>query len=258
MPTTVYSTVKPFSSNIVFSPVDYRFTNTADAGINVQVLTNGVPAICTGTCGYTFNGYTEITALSYSGTTLSFALSDPLLEAFTAADVTVSVGGKVCSGVAGAIGALTCTMEANTDGTPILVAGLVTPLIVVSQYGIAGLANGVSPLDIPLGCNSLSVTSGGNNGGYLISLTGTGFPLDKKLMEIKVCNNSATINTISNINVAFFVPACSVVGVQNVEVTVGVDTCSNVTFTYNDGSSTAPTISQLSPASANHGVKGVI
>ena len=149
-------------------------------------------------------------------------------------------------------------MEANTDGTPILVAGLVTPLIVVSQYGIAGLANGVSPLDIPLGCNSLSVTSGGNNGGYLISLTGTGFPLDKKMMEIKVCNNSATINTISNINVAFFVPACSVVGAQNVEVTVGADTCSNVAFTYSDGSSTAPTISQLSPASANHGVKGVI
>ena len=93
------------------------------------MLTNDIPAVCTGSCGYIFNGYTEITALSYSGTTLSFTLNDPLLEAFTASDVSVSVGGKICSGVAGAISSLTCTMEANSDGTALLVAGLVTPLI---------------------------------------------------------------------------------------------------------------------------------
>ena len=79
----------------------------------------------------------------------------------------------------------------------------------MSKYGgIVGLANGISPLSISLGCTSLSVTSGGNNGGYLVSLTGTGFPLDKKLIDIQMCNNSATVNAVNNIQVDFFVPTC--------------------------------------------------
>ena len=48
---------------------------------------------------------------------------------FTAVDLSVNIGGKICSGVAGSISALTCTMEANSDGTALLVAGLVTPLV---------------------------------------------------------------------------------------------------------------------------------
>ena len=93
------------------------------------MVTNGVPAVCTGSCGFTFNIYSEITALSYSGTTLSFAMNDPLLKNFTAVDLSVKIGGKICSGVAGPISDLTCTMEANSDGTALLVTGLVTPLV---------------------------------------------------------------------------------------------------------------------------------
>ena len=199
-----------------------------------------------------------MTSLSYSGTTLSFALSDPTPTGFTSTDVSVSVGGKVCSSVSGAISALTCTLDTNTDGTPILVAGDVTPLISVGSYGIAGLASGVNPLSVPLTCSSLSVSTGGNNGGYLISMSGHGFPLNKDKISIKMCNNSATIKTINNIEVSFFVPSCGNVGNESVEVTVGSNTCSSLVFAYTDGSSTAPTISQLNPTSANHGVKGTI
>ena len=52
-----------------------------------------------------------------------------------------------------------------------------TPVVSVGNYGIAGLATGVNPLSVPLVCSSLSVTTGGNNGGYLISMSGHGFPL---------------------------------------------------------------------------------
>jgi hypothetical protein len=68
-------------------------------------------------------------------------------------------------------------MATNTDSSPILVAGSVTPLVYINQYGIAGLKSTVSPLNIPMVANSLSVTTGGNNGGYVISLSGHGFPL---------------------------------------------------------------------------------
>lgn len=193
-PTLTTSTRRNYSPNIVFDPIDYRFLNTVSAGINVQVKTNGVPAVCTGTCLYTFNTYTEITALSYSGTTLSLALSDPTSANFVINTITVTVGGQPCTVNGGStLASLTCTMAANTNGSPILVAGSVTPVVAVGAYGIAGLATGVSPLSVSLVTSSLSVSTGGNNGGYLITLNGVGFPLDKSKMTITICGNRGTI-----------------------------------------------------------------
>ena len=105
-------------------------------------------------------------------------MSDPATVGITSAGLTVSVDGLACVNVAGNINALTCAMSTNSDGSATLVAGDVTPLVYLNQYGIAGLATGVNPLSIPLNTDSLSSTSGGNNGGYLITLTGSGFPLD--------------------------------------------------------------------------------
>lgn len=103
-------------------------------------------------------------------------------------------------------------MTANTNGSPILVAGSVTPVVAVGSYGIAGLATGVSPLSVSLVTSSLSLSTGGNNGGYLITLNGAGFPLDKSKMTITICGNRGTIKSISNIKADFFVPACNNIG----------------------------------------------
>ena len=53
-PTISYSKRRSYSSSVAFDPVDYRFLNTKDTGVNVLVKTNGIPAICNGTCSYTF------------------------------------------------------------------------------------------------------------------------------------------------------------------------------------------------------------
>jgi hypothetical protein len=82
----------------------------------------------------------------------------------------------------------------------------------VEEYGIAGLGNGVSPLTVNLVASSLSVTSGGNNGGFLITLNGAGFPLDKSDMELTLCNKKATIKSINNIQTIFYVPSCATTG----------------------------------------------
>ena len=94
-PSILTETRRPYSSNLEFDPIDYRFLHTDDANINVQITTNGVPAICTGNCGYSFNTYSEITSLSYpgTGTTLSLALSDPTSLGFSVNSVKVTVGG---------------------------------------------------------------------------------------------------------------------------------------------------------------------
>lgn len=57
-PTVAASNRRPFSTNIEFDPIDYRFLHTSASAINVLVATNGIPAICTGNCAYTFNTYT--------------------------------------------------------------------------------------------------------------------------------------------------------------------------------------------------------
>jgi hypothetical protein len=223
------------------------------------VTTNGVPSVCTGSCGYSFHNYTQVTSLSSSGPTLSLALNDPTLLNFTATSISVSVGGLPCAVTGGStLSSLTCLMQTNIDGTPILVAGSLAPLVSVQPLGIAGLASGVSPLSIPLVASSLSLTSGGNNGGYLVILQGKGFPLGKGQLSIAVCGNPATIKTVTNIQAEFYVPACGSLGAQSVIVTFGTLSDSSLNFTYVDASATAPTIISLSPSSQNPALKGAL
>jgi len=147
-------------------------------------------------------------------------------------------------------------MQQNNDTTPILIAGSVIPFIAIQPHGIVGLANTASPITVPLTTSAISLTSGGNNGGYILTITGSGFPLDKSKLTITVCNNPATIKTITNQLITFYMPLCSSTGSYNVNVAVGSLTASNLLFNYTDASLTAPTIISLTPNSANPGVKG--
>jgi len=250
------STRRDYSTNLEYDPVDYRFLNSYSSTINVLVTTNGVPSVCTGNCSYSFHGYTEVTSLSYSGSTLSFGLSDLLNIGFAANTVSVTIGDQPCVVSGSDITSLTCAMGTNTDSTPILIAGSVTPIIAVTTYGIAGLGSGVSALTVPLTATSLTSTTGGDNGGYLISLNGAGFPLSKSLIKIEICGKNATIRSVNNIKADFFIPKCGTLGSQTVTVYVGSLTDTSLSFTYTDGSASAPTITSLVPASANPGLKG--
>ena len=211
-PTVTSVNRRAYSTNLLVEPVDYRYLQTDASSINVHVKTNDVPSVCTGNCAYAFNTYTEMTTLSRAADVLTVALSDPTTANFALNTITITVGGQACSGVTGSLAAITCNMATNTDGTAILVAGDVTPVVAISQYGIAARAAGVAALSIPLVATSLTVTTGGNNGGYLISLNGAGFPLEKSKISITMCNNVATISSINNIKVDFYVPACATLG----------------------------------------------
>jgi hypothetical protein len=252
-------TRRNYSSNVAFNPLDYRFLKTFTNSINVQVTTNNIPAICNGSCAYAFNTYSEITFLAYSGSVLSLSLSNPTSLNFTTSSITVSVQGQPCPLIpSSTLASLSCYLQNNTDNSPILIAGDLTPIVSIPTYGIAGLASNVSALSIPLVVSSLSLSSGGNNGGILVSVLGQGFPLQKSLITITVCGNNATINSISNIQAQFYLPACGSTGPQLVTVTVGSSTNSSLTFNYIDGSSVAPTITFINPTSANPGLKGTI
>jgi len=212
-PTLAASTRRYYSPNIVFDPVDYRFLNTQAASVNVLVKTNGIPSICNGTCAYTFDTFSEISSLSLSGSKITLALSDIKNKVFTHNDVTVQANGNPCAiDPASSITSLSCYVQNNTDTTPLLVAGTFTPLVTIKNIGIVALASGVSPLTVPLTILTLSVTSGGTNGGTLTSINGNGFPLEKNLINITVCSKLATIKSVNNIDVQFYVPSCATTG----------------------------------------------
>jgi hypothetical protein len=100
-------------------------------------------------------------------------------------------------------------------------AGALTPTVYISPYGIIALANGINPITIPLIAKSLSVSTGGNNGGFRTTLTGSGFPLDQTQASITVCGNLATITSITNQQIILYIPSCNSIGQQTINLRVG-------------------------------------
>lgn len=173
--------------------------------------------------------------------------------------ITVQVQGLPCAVDNGAtLASLTCTLSKNSDNSPTLVAGSFTPAVYINPTGYAAYASGVNPISVALVTSALSISTGGNNGGYYNVLTGNGFPLDKSKITITICGNPATIITSSNIEVRFYMPACASTGAQSVNVAVGSVTSSSLSFTFTDGLATAPIISAISPTSQNPAVKGIL
>lgn len=171
----------------------------------------------------------------------------------------MAVQGKTCTvDTAKPISALTCQLPVNGDSSLALVASNnVTPVVWVRDYGIAALASGANPFIVPLVVNAPSVSTGGTNGGYVISLTGNGFPINTNDISITLCSAAATIKSSTSTQVDFYVPKCATQTVETITVKVGLVTDTSRSFTYGAPSG-APTVISLSPTSANPGVKGVL
>lgn len=257
-PTIALTVRRQYSTAITFDAIDYRFLNTFNSKPNVIVSTNGVPAICTADCSYEFFDKLKITSLSKSGSTLSMVLTpNPANLAIDISTLTVTVQGNPCAISAGStLSGLTCTLTNNADGTPLLVTGSATPVVYSSPIGIAGLDSGVSAITVPLVVTSLTAVNGGNNGGYYNIIVGSGFPLDKSKVTLTICGTNATIVSSTNQQIKFYQPACPTTDAQTVTLQVGSLSDSSFTFTYNNGSVSAPTITSISPISQNPAIKG--
>jgi hypothetical protein len=75
-PTATLIVRRYYSPKITFEPIDYRFLNTQSNLPNVLVSTNGVPAVCTGTCSYQFNKAAVIQSWSFAAPTLTLAINN--------------------------------------------------------------------------------------------------------------------------------------------------------------------------------------
>lgn len=257
-PTIVLTVRRSYSSRILFESVDYRFLNTASNQLSVLVKTNGVPAVCTGTCRYTFNDVSTVTSLSLTGTTLSFSIANQANLTIGVSSITVLVQGNPCKvDLTSSASALRCTLATNADGTPLLVAGSFVPTVYINPFGYSSV-NSVTPIPVSLIASSLSTPEGGVNGGYYNTLNGNGFPMNKAQVTIAVCGKNANIISSTNRKIKFSMPSCGSTGAKPVTVTVGNLSDSSVVFSYNNGSGTIPTITAVSPISRNPALKGVL
>ena len=257
-PTIARSIRRNFSTNQLISPIDYQLMRTAGTMHPVEVTVNSIPAVCSTNCGYQFKDTGKVTALSRSGTALTLTISDPLATGYTLTNVYVSVAGQNC-GIdtsVGSIASFNCEMALNTDNTPILLGDSVTPRVFVVGGGLLPLETGVNPISQTLAASSATSSINGNNGGYLVTVAGTGFPLDVADATVTICTKTARIDSISNIQLVFEMPICSTPGAQTISIaSTHAAAPATVSFTLSDASLTQPTITAATPSSANPGVK---
>ena len=139
-----------------------------------------MPSVCNGSCGYTFLTNTPLlTSASIAGSVVTLSLTDPASLGYTLNEVTIDIGGQPCSVInpSDPISSFTCQLEQNSDSTAQVPTGSYMPIATISSFGQVPSDPSVTPFIFPLALTSLSITSGGTNGGYSMVLSGTGFPL---------------------------------------------------------------------------------
>lgn len=199
-----------------------------------------------------------MTAASISGPTVTLTLTDPAPIGYTLSDVKITIGGQPCTitTLSDPITSFTCQLPTNTDGTANVNAGSYLPVVTVKQSGSVPLVGSIQPFSFPLTLTSLSATSGGANGGYTLTLTGTGFPISLQGATVNICGQNATISSITNINAEIIVPGCAV-GPTTVSISNGVLTSNALPFTYNTPAPPA-FIFTVNPQSFNPSLKGTM
>ena len=163
---------------------------TASSTINIQVSVNDIPSVCKGDCSYSFiTNSPLLTSASINKAILTLSLTDPSAIGYNLNDVTVILNNKSCTiiNLADPIDRFTCSLPSNVDNTPVIPSGTYPVVVNVKQVGKVAHAPAVNPFSFPLILTNLNRLNGGQNGGYDLILTGTGFPTDINQAKITIC-----------------------------------------------------------------------
>jgi hypothetical protein len=140
-----------------------------------------------------------VSSISITGSKLTIEINDITNLQFTSSDVSVTVQSRSCVvDTTTPITALECALPTNLDGTPILTAGSITPIVSIANVGIAQITTGVVPPATALTATLVSPSTGGNNGGIEVTITGNGYPNDIKKVTVTICSKNALISSVTN------------------------------------------------------------
>ena len=87
-------------------------------------------------------------------------------------------------------------------------AGSYDAKVRIGSEGLVETAASVPPLDFPFAVTGVSPANGGENGGYDITISGSGFPLNAEDASISLCGKTITPHTSNNIETTFTAPEC--------------------------------------------------
>lgn len=258
-PTVVVTTRRNYNSNLFVDPIDYRWMYSYASKPNVRVTVNGIPSACNIDCGYDFvSGVPKVTSATLSGYTLSLVLTDPAGLNANLTKVTVALDGQICKIVdlTQTMTSFSCLLPNNTDGTAKLRAGDHYPVVRIEPIGYAEIDAGVNPINVPLTIASVTNSTGGNNGGIVVTVTGTGYPDNSKDINFTLCSQLCTINSISNTYAEIVTPPCDTDGTTKIYATYN-SLNADADYTYGIAS-TYTQIQSISPISWSPVMKGVM
>lgn len=208
-PTVRASTRRQYSSNLLVDPVDYRWMRTYADKPTVQVTVNGIVSACNANCEYTFiESVPTLTALSTTGNTVSISLSDPQNLNSPLINLTVTIDSKPCTALTGTMASFTCELPTNPDNSPVLTAGNHYPMIKIEPLGYAAIDTNVPAITVTLAMASITPARGNANGGYDITILGSGFPENTRDIAFKICDQLCTIKSLTNVNAIVTIPQC--------------------------------------------------
>lgn len=103
--------------------------------------------------------------------------------------------------------------------------------VLITSVGNVGVQSTVSPIAIALVLDSATPNNGSANGGFPVSVIGSGFPDTLQELTVTLCGKSADlISVVDNSVINFYAPACAA-GVST--LTVSSSTSSqDLPFTY--------------------------
>lgn len=176
---------------------------------SVRVTVAGIPSACNADCSYDFiTSVPSVTAAAITSVSqLTLTVTNPGTAVL--ADLTVTLDGQTCVNLTGTFASFACKLPVNADLTPVLRAGSYLPVVFIKNVGFIDCdLSLVSPIVIPLTLTSLSLSTGGNNGGLQIDVTCKGLPSNASEISLTLCNQPVTINSISNTKANIIVPPC--------------------------------------------------
>lgn len=186
--------------------------NTYSSKPNVRVTVNGIPSACNTDCTYDFiSTVPKVTAATLSGYNLSLILTDPNGLNANLTRVTVTLDDQPCkiSNLTQTMTNFTCSLPSNPDGSAILRAGDYLPVVSITPIGYVQVDAAVVPIHVPFTLTAVNSNTGGNNGGYTTTVTGTGLPLSSSDINFTLCSQLCSINSISNKEAVITVPECT-------------------------------------------------
>jgi hypothetical protein len=202
------------SNNLFSEPVTVEYLYTAANLPQVLVNVSNVTSKCEGNCSYQV--LPPLTPILNSAVlnvdTLTLNVSDPGEIGFTLAQINVTVAGTRCrTNIGYSISQFSCTLDHNTDGSPILETGSYTPQVEVVGVGFAAPVSDFVNISVSLTVNSSTVTTSGLSGGLPVGIIGNGFPFTATdpTFSVTLCGVPATVTSVSNTQIGIIAPPCT-------------------------------------------------